>query len=152
MSDLKPWTSLPNREYVGLPRTDRVLAILDCVALEILGGAHQAHAILRRSNSIAAIEAALADTVVDVSQNPVRRSLSTRAGNARCMVTGSHIYSFRRDAAILPLEKMYLHGHSRSISVPGTMSVRELEELAGMGISLPCLGLLIVAMALATGL
>lgn len=141
----RPWTLLKDRKYVGLNVNARVLAILDCVTMDILGGFAKTQAVLARADRESAIEEAMQSVFVDVSQNPVRRCFSSD-GVAKCQTTSSIIYSFARDRVITPYEQMLLQGHSRNMKLPDTMRQRDVSDLAGMGIFLPCLGLCVVAM------
>ena len=148
LADLRPWTSLPERRYKGLSCTDRALASLDCVCMEVLGGAASAERAMRRPDRVEIVEGALRDTFVDLSQNPARRAFSHAGGVCRCLHTGSIVYSFRRDGIILPIEKMFLQGHPRDLQIPPCMTVKELDDLAAMGISLPCLASILLALSL----
>ena len=149
LSDLKPWTALPNRKYAGMHLTERAASILDCVAMETLGGARSAKAATQRTDAEQFITHALSDVLVDLSQNPARRAFSSN-GVAKCLHTGTLLYSFHHDRIVLPIELMLLQGHSSSMQVPSGMSQRELHDLAGMGIAVPCLALILVAL-MATG-
>lgn len=94
LRELKPWSQL-SPELRGLSKTARVRAILDCVAIEVLGGAKAASAICQRKNSELLIRATMDDCYVDVSQNPVRKAYCNSDGLLTCLRTGSSIYSFR---------------------------------------------------------
>ena len=151
-ADLKPWTSLPGRQYQGISRSPRVMAILDTVAIHVLGGAAAAARALAMPTRVQFIEAAMRNTIVDISQNPIRRAFSNSSGEAKCLTTSSTLYSYRRDSLMLPLEKLFVQGHGRDTQIPDSMTCNALEELAGMGISLPCLATLLIGVALSTGL
>eukprot|EP00439_Symbiodinium_sp_Y106_P004704 s9218_g1.t1 len=152
LADLRPWTSLPDRQYMALQCTPRIMAIIDCVTMQVLGGAEASQRILQREDRIEVVERVMADVLVDVSQNPIRRAYSKRAGLARCMHTASQLFSFRRGGLVLPVEKMFLLGRARDLRIPSSMTVRDLSNLAGMGICLPCLGLIVLSMATTCGL
>ena len=146
-ANLTPWTSLAN-QYLGIPSlTPRVLAILDCVTMAVLGGAERTEKALRFQDAEARIRGAMKDIVVDLSQNPVRRAYTTRTGNMKCMTTSSLLYTFERDSVVWPVEKMLLQGHSKELKFPDRMTDRELSDLAGMGMCLPSLGLIFVSIA-----
>ena len=87
---LQPWTSQKKR-YLGLNvnATARVKAILDCAILEVLGGAAKVSSL-----SPEEITSCMDGTLVDVSQNPCRKSFSNQGGQAKCMTTSSSLYSF----------------------------------------------------------
>ena len=152
MAQLKPWTTLPGLEMVGMSRSQRVLEILDCVAIEVLGGASRAQSVLNLPNSDVVIRKELAHMVVDVSQNPSRRAFSNFHGISKCLTTASTLYAFSRDRRVTGFEKMLIQGHPESIKIPESMTERSLNNLAGMGICLPSLGCIIVAMMCTTGL
>ena len=152
LKDLKPWTSLPGLQLRGVPDTARSRCILDLVALEMLGGAREAAAHIAAKGGPRLIKQALSQTLVDLSQNPVRRSHTGVTGYTKCLHTNTILYSFKRDRVILPLEEMVMMGHSTAIQIPTDMSVRELKCLAGMGIYLPTLGAVIVSLMLSVGL
>ena len=48
LANLKPWTTLPGRQLLGISKTPRILAILDAAAIDVLGGASKAAEALRR--------------------------------------------------------------------------------------------------------
>ena len=151
LRDLKPWTTyflVPR----SLPQTDRVAAMLDAVALEELGGARAAAAIMQNQSAACMIKEALSGVLLDVSQNPVRRAWTNSAGVAKCLHTNTQLFSYKRNRALLPLELMMLQGHTASLKIPETMSANDLHDLACMGISLPCLGVIFASLALSVGL
>ena len=152
LADLKPWTSLSGHRYLGIPTTARVMSILDCVAIQTMGGARQTYTVMNGQNARNKIENSMRNVLVDVSQNPCRRAFSNSNEVGKCLHTASIVYSFHRDRVLLPLELMMIHGHSRSIVIPDDMTPKELHDLAGMGITLPCLGLILVSAMLSTGL
>ena len=151
---LTPWTSLAGLKFTGLRMTPRVKKLLDCVCMHVCGGAHETQRILNLSPEMArsTILDKMEDVILDVSQNPSRRAFSNRCGMAKCLTTSSLLYSYRLDRVILPFEKMMWQGHSLVTKIPTSMSSKELDELAGIGIQLPSLGLLIVALMSTTGL
>ena len=151
---LRPWTGLRGRRYLGLKATSRVQAILDLVTIESLGGAQKTAALLQQAPEVyePAIFKTMENVIVDVSQNPARKAYSNIDGIAKCMHTASVLYSFKRDGIILPCEQMLFQGHSRDIVYPRTMSQKAIHDLAGMGISLPCLGLIFSVLLVTTKL
>ena len=98
------------------------------------------------------ISEGLQDAFVDVSQNPVRRAFINQKGEIKCLHTNTQLYSFDRDGVIIPFEHMLLQGHSQSMMVPTSMSSKDLQALSGMGICLPCIGLVLISMMATTGL
>ena len=152
---LRPWTSLPGKRLTGVARTERAMNILDCVAIQALGGAEVAAALMQQQPETLrtwSITSALRDTLVDLSQNPQRRAFTNSAGISKCIHTSSILYSFGMDRILVPFEMMMLQGHSQGLRIPPQMSKASLQALAGMGVSLPCLGQILLAMMLTTGL
>ena len=143
---------MPGRKYAGISPTSRVLNILDCVVIEKMGGAENAEILLSRPKASQSILAAVEDIYVDVSQNPCRRSFTGSEGISKCIHTASCLYSYKRDGIILPFELMLLQGHALDLKIPDSMRQKQLHDLASMGISLPCLGMIIVSLMLTTGL
>lgn len=151
---LRPWTSLPNRKYLGIKPGPRILAILGLVTIEILGGAESTAKLLSEHPSVYVpkIVTAMEGIIVDVSQNPIRRAFTNNKGISKCMTTSSQLYSYKRDGLILPREQLYFQGHSRALKFPPKMSQKSIHDLAGVGISLPCLGMIFSSMLVTTGL
>lgn len=143
---MKPWT-YRQRRYRGINANERVKAILDCVALQVLGGPVKISLM-----TASEVSKGLQDTFVDVSQNPSRRAFTNAKGEIKCLHTNTQLYSFDRDGIVLPFEHMLLQGHSQCLMVPTCMSGKDLQDLAGMGICLPCIGLVLVSMMATTGL
>ena len=143
---MSPWTS-KTRKYHGLRATERIKAILDCVAIEVLGGPTKV-AVMKDHEICKGLE----NTLVDVSQNPIRRAFTNQKGEAKCLHTNTVLYSFHRDGVVLPFEQMLLLGHSRSLQIPACMKDKDLQSLSGMGICLPCIGLVLTSMMVTTGL
>lgn len=126
--------------------------MLDCVAIASLGGASAAKAVMKSKNAEKIIAAALEDVYIDVSQNPCRRPFSNSQGIMKCLTTSTILYSFRRDGLVLPFELMLLQGHGLDTRIPASLSQRQLHDLAGMGICLPCMGIVFLSMMLTVGL
>ena len=80
-------------------------------------------------------------TLVDLSQNPDRRTFTSSDGLNRALTTGTSAVHLGQWRAVVPRELLYMQGHPRSTMVPTEMSSRSLRALAGEGIALPCLGL-----------
>jgi len=152
---LRPWTHLRNRKYLGIKLTSRILAILDLVTIQVLGGAEKTARLLNLCSEevyTSTIEFAMKDIIVDLSQNPCRKAFTNVSGISKCMTTSSQLYSYKRDGVILPCEQMYFQGHGRATKFPPEMSQKNIHDLAGQGISLPCLGAVFVALLATTGL
>lgn len=151
LASLRPWTGTSQRKFTGISTTDRVLNILDCVAIEKLGGAKLAAEALKSPSAQQILMAAVEDVFVDVSQNPCRRAFTSSEGLSKCLHTATSLYSFQRDGVILPFELMQFQGHGLDIEIPTSMRQKELKDLAGQGICLPCLGLVVTALLITVG-
>ena len=116
-----------------MPNTERVRDLLDLVVFEKIASLK-----LPNNLSFSELQACLEDVYVDVSQSHVRRPYSNKEA-AKCLTTGSIIYSFGRDSVILPLELMMWHGHRSNVGLPDCLSQRQFTRLAGEGMALPSL-------------
>ena len=150
---LRPWTSLPDRKYLGFNPTARIMCILDLVTIEVLGGAEATVSVMNKppNERREVIENTMAGIIVDLSQNPIRRAYTNVRGISKCMTTASQLYAFERDRRILPREQMFWQGHGRNLKIPPSMSPGQLHDLAGVGISLPCLGAIFASLLVTTG-
>lgn len=144
--NLAPWSSLPGLRLTGISSTTRVKAILDCVTMEILGGASKTAVLMADPAYPENIRQAMTGVYVDLSQNPVRRAFSNKSGDMKCQHTASIVYSFGRDSVVLPFEMLLLQGHNTNVVLPECMSLSELQDLAGMGIFLPNLAALMLGL------
>ncbi len=151
-SNLKPWTCNPNRRFLGISTSNRVMEMLDATCVEILGGARKTAEILAGPQPARYIESAMRDILIDVSQNPCRRPFSQSDGLARCLHTATALYSFRLDRIVLPFELMLLQGHTESLLVPEGMRPKQLHDLAAVGIHLPSLAIIFTALMISLGL
>lgn len=146
-ADVKPWTSHKEFQGSGLKHTDRCWELMDLVALETLISSGFRKPIDKALQDQSWVKKQLGNVLVDLSQNPVRRCF-TKNGKTPCLTTSSHIYTFGRDSLLVPLEHMILQGHKRTIEIPPKMSGKQLKELAGEGMSLPCLALIVWCLVL----
>lgn len=121
--------------------------LLDCCTIEVLGGAQATQDLMNRTDFEMVVREKMAGVVIDISQNPERRAFS-RNDVAKCFTTASILYAFQRDCVILPIEMMALQGHRHSLALPPNLGVEELKNLAGMGICLPNLALILLAFKL----
>ena len=138
-----PWTSRTEFRGQGLPQCERVLDLLDLVVAQKISDLQ-----LSGRMSFKALQEKLADVYVDVSQGHVRRPFTPQKGPSHCLTTSSAVYSFARDAMVLPLEMLMWHGHKSSVTLPPNMSQKSLAKLAGEGMALPSLGTVIWALFL----
>lgn len=148
----RPWTMLTDHKYAGINMSPRTMAILDCVTMQTLGGFQKTQQMLQHRDRVHRIQNVMASIVCDLSQNPVRRAFSQSSGLAKCQTTSSILYSYGKDRLITAYEQLLLQGHSRSMKLTPDMKQSDVSDLAGMGISLPCLGLCVVAMLCSVGL
>ena len=130
------WTQRAGFKGQGLTATPRVKGILDVAACCMLKDRD-----VPAGSADDAAEA-LADAYVDVSQNPCRKPWTNKHGVNHTLCTGSCLYSYQQDRLLFAEEYMYLQGWSRGICAKEEVQPR-LKELAGLGISLPCLASLI---------
>lgn len=130
--------------HMSYQTSERCQAILDTVVVEKLG--------LKAINmSFEERKAHLRHVYVDLSQNPRYRSYTNERGITGCLATSTQLYSFQRDALLLPYELLLLQGHSRRLKIPATVSSLQVKTLAGEGISCPCLGTVLWAIYLTKG-
>ena len=134
-------------ESVGLTMTARVSEILGLAALAVF----KAHGIdYKDPDQLEHAKEALRHIYVDVSQNPTRRAWTNPATSvSKCLTTSTCLYSFGRGRRVLPGELMFLQGHSKEICIPESMTPSGLRDLAGEGMTLPCLGSLVLGLRLA---
>lgn len=89
---------------------------------------------------LAELEAALKGMFLDVSQS-LHRKAYTQGGVNRCLTTSSLLYSYEHDRIVTPLEMLYFQGYPRTLKIPMSLSPSELKDLAGEGMTLPCLAM-----------
>ena len=152
LASLEPWTSLPGLRLAGVPATLRVKEILNCLCMEVLGGARATQKLMQKDNFHSVVKAKMSGYICDLSQNPCRHAYTNAEGINKCMTTSSILYAFDRDRVILPLEMMLIQGHKDTLRIPPSTSPNELHDLAAMGISLPNLACIFLAIWLQLGL
>ena len=140
------WTGRDKFEGVGLPKTARVQTLLNLTAVEKM---QQARAQSAAQGQQCSIDDVLEDCFIDVSQNPSRKKFSTRV--VPCLCTSTRLYSFARDRCLFPLEYLRLQGWGLDVQT-SACSPQKVKEMAGLGMSLPCLGAIIWAVFLCKGL
>ena len=116
----------------GLSLTKRVLDVLDVTAIKVLERNHQP-------------QNGLKNIYVDVSQSIMRNTYTNLDNISPCLTTSTELYSFGHDRVILPQEMMAMHGYQR-ITVPETILPRDLKTMVGGGMSLPCIGTVLMAL------
>ena len=139
---IRPWSS--DMRATGLSCTERVATILDLAAATHLKPQEW-------ELPTAAKQAMLRHVYCDVSQNPARLGVTNQEGVSHALTTGVQLYSFARDGVVLPLELLMIQGHRRDFSVPEHVSSQQVRALAGEGICLPCLGIILWSIHLAKG-
>ena len=146
---LKPWSAREDEFLMtGLSKTNRILEILDLAVIDTLVAKHQGSSTdaiieLNRATSPRELKALMSDIYVDVSQNPVRKAWTNRNRVSKCLTTSTQLFSLARDRMILPIELLYLQGHTREVRIPSSMSQTSIRDLAGEGMHLACLGTLL---------
>ena len=111
----------------------RALSLIDAVVWQKLGKS----AVLMTFDEK---KRALEHVYVDISQNHIRRPFTNDHRITGTLTTSTMLYSFGRDGFVLPLELLFLHGHSRALKVPESVKRTNLKSLAGEGMALPCIG------------
>jgi hypothetical protein len=97
------------------------------------------------------LEMAMAGVILDISQSHERKTMTNQAGQAPCLTTSSTLYHFGRPGMVLPFEHLLFQGHRRTVVIPSCMSQGDIRDLAGEGIALPCLGLILWSLYLTKG-
>ena len=134
-------------QLLGLRASRRHCAILNCLTMEKNGGARECKALLATPAGQQKIRERMAPVMVDLSQNPQRAAYSNRDGNMKCMCTSAVLFSFGKQRVVTPLELLAFQGHDiQKMRVPSGMTLRQIKDLAAMGICLPNLALYILAM------
>ncbi|CAE7837860.1 unnamed protein product [Symbiodinium sp. CCMP2592] len=125
--------------FRGVQMTERTRVILDLVLANIA----KQHRLVKWPPSKKWLMRLVKSTVVDVSQNPCRRKFSTEE-HLHTMCTSSILVHLGLQRAILPSEMLWLQGHNPSSTVlPSTIPSGSVRALAGEGMALPCIGLVI---------
>ena len=139
---VKPWSR--DMKGSGMSQTDRVKQLLDAVATEKLGLGNLDLPWDQKKKL-------LKNVYCDVSQNPKYRPYTSKEGITGCLSTSTMLYSFARDGAVLPFELLLFQGHRRDIKLPSSLSSNQTRDLAGEGMSLPCLGTVLWGVYLTKG-
>lgn len=139
-NDFCPWTESPSFKGYGLAKTPRVLSILDGVAIEKSQGKRVTRRVLKNN---------LKNTYVDVSQSLPRKAFTNSKGVNRTQTTSTRLYSYENDALVIGKEMLGLHGQPIStMTFPNEIKDNVLHELAGEGMAVPCVGLVMWALFL----
>ena len=136
----RPWTSRRGFRGNGLPDTDRVKDLLDCyVALEL----KKAESKAEMDCETVDVESIMQDKYMDVSQSLNRHAHTNAVGCNHAFTTGSQLYDFNRDCILTGREMLALRGQSRDFIIIEGCSDSVVRELAGEGMSIPCLSAVI---------
>lgn len=120
----------------------RVFDLVDCVALDTCK---------RQKTTLKDAPKALEETLLDFSQNHVRRPFSNREGVARTLTTSSQLFSFGLNRVCAPLEHLLLQGYQQDTVIPTSMTPTDVKHMAGEGIALPVLGMVVWSVFLTKG-
>ena len=129
----KPWTGRESFVGYGLSGTKRALDLLDC------GWVHAYKRAKFRHTQDAIASKLDQELFIDVSQNHVRKPLSNASGELRTLLTSTRLYHYGSDRLLLPVEHLALQGYSPEIVVPQELSAKDVRDMAGEAIALPCL-------------
>lgn len=124
-----PWTSRPEFKAKGIRLTPRTKDLIDCCAIQFM-----------KTNNVAAkdLPNAMKTMFLDLSQSLNRRAYTINGVN-RCLTTSTCMYSFGRDRLVTPLETLYFQGFPKSLKMPLGVSQSDMKDMAGEGMTLPCL-------------
>lgn len=132
----KPWTGRTQFQGIGVPKTPRVLELLDLVCLQTMSHFAKTAKISQKDMfSGTNMAKALENQFVDVSQSCSRMVATTQKGVTPTFTTSSQVYSFRLDRLLTPAEIMLIHGHSKQTRFPLDFTPAHLRRLAGEGMA-----------------
>lgn len=138
-----PWTGRAAFIGLGIKHNIRNLDMIDIIACKKTVG---------QKRTDANMKSALQNVFVDLSQGLKRWPCTSDDGTTHCLTTSSELYSYARDSAVLPLELLFLHGHDpKKIRMPTGMKHSDIQALAGEGIALPCLAVMLWSLYLLKG-
>lgn len=120
-----PWTSRGSFRGEGLPKTKRVLDLVDIVAIQKL----------EKEKTWENTKRALQDCYLDVSQSHSRRVTTLENGITPTATTSTDLYSYGMDRMVTPFEVFLLHGQNEDVLIPSNMSYNDLRRLSGEGMA-----------------
>ena len=129
-ANFRPWTGRPDFKGFGLPKTQRVLDLLDLRTISKC-----------RKDGISLdgdLQHAMSGHYLDISQSFNRHACANRQGVNHALTTGSAIYSFARGSMLTARELLMLHEQPLHLNTAG-LAESQLTQLAGEGMALPCL-------------
>ena len=126
--------------------SDRTKDIVDCTAMQVCKSKG-----VSVSNMKHVMKQHMKGIIVDVSQSHNSRQFTNAQGVHRCLTTSSHLYIYAEDRFAVGKEHLAFQGWVADMEVfPKGLSNRELRELAGEGMNLPCLASVLWAFFLVT--
>lgn len=136
----KPWTSMECLNFRNIAPNKRIGELLDLAVIRYVGP--------QKACTLGSTELrqACAELFTDTSQNPARFPHTSDEGLARCLTSSSIVYSYHADRLVLPLEHMLWQGHEMEVKIPEGMSQKNLRDVAGQGMHLPCLACLVAVL------
>ena len=138
-ADFSPYTTKAREQQVPLPRTKRELDLLDCVVVQVM--ANKKRKCTPRT-TLGEISDVLQTTLADLSQSHARQPFNS-TDVARTLTTSSRLWSFAQHRFLRAEEHFSLQGFSRALSVPDSLKESEVRSLAGEGIALPPLAMVL---------
>ena len=140
-SGLALWTGRTAFKGTQLPRTERVLSIVDTVCAQKIKDARIPLSLIKEES----ISKIMANCVVDISQNPCRRAFSKPAPDSTnilpCLTSSSRLYAYGVDRMLYGAEHFALQGWDKNnVVAPAGVSEIKLAEMAGQGMFVPSIG------------
>ena len=80
---------------------------------------------------------------VDLSQALERKTFSCQSKALPTMTTSTLLYSYDQDAAVVGRDMLNMQGQPKAVVVPGDIKDHVLRDLAGEGMAVPCVGLIV---------
>ena len=132
-----PYTSIVPASK--LPSSKRARDLLDCIAMQQMRTKRA-----RVGSSISERDVAehLSHVVADLSQSHKRRPFN-RGPVVRTLTTSSSLWTFAQQRFLTAREHLLLQGYSQATVLPAQMKETDLRHIAGEGISLPPLALVV---------
>ena len=132
----RPWSASGLFRASGLSVTDRVRDVLDNVTL--LACSRKGFDVRKLTQE--QIQESVRGYWVDVSQCIMRHAFAGDREPLPTFTTSTDLYSFSADRSLVGREMLCFHGHSRELQIPPDVPRGTSKDLAGEGMTLPCLG------------
>eukprot|EP00439_Symbiodinium_sp_Y106_P059209 s964_g8.t1 len=143
------WTGRKDFQGIGLPRTERALALVDLTCAQKVKDTGCSLRLIREQ----ALIRLMSDCVLDISQNPDRRKFSKASKDQRCdnllpcLTSSSRLYAYGQDRMLSGLEHFVLQGWSKQTLVaPEGVTENKLCQMAGQGMFMPSIGSILWAL------